>query len=362
MTYLEVYNEIMRIVWGETAPPPSVTSLILGAGTTDTSISSTAFVYRIGGKPYTSLVNAIGTAFSAADTINTGAAAGYYWGIWLIQINTSGTISTKSPSADQVYTIEALAIAAIPSADANNYIMGYVTIQSNTGASWTANTDDLVAESDCNDINFYSLCVGSYKGSNGVIARARKQIQENHNYWFMENERSISLLENEIEYNLPATFKQEISVMYYDSDTEVYREIDKLNQKEYTDYLENYLITALLGDYVSKATTLSVGSTAENIANTACRYRINGTSYTASANAVGTAFTSADTINTAGSTGLYWGVWAVQINSSGTISTKSPSSNQVYTTEALAIAALPSADTDNVILGYVTVNSLSHTA
>ncbi|MCG7853059.1 MAG: hypothetical protein MIO92_11115, partial [Methanosarcinaceae archaeon] len=157
-------------------------------------------------------------------------------------------------------------------------------------------------------------------------------------------------------------FKQEISVMYYDSDTEVYREIDKLNQKEYTDYLENYLITALLGDYVSKATTLSVGSTAENIANTACRYRVNGTSYTASANAVGTAFTSADTINTAGSTGLYWGVWAVQINSSGTISTKSPSSNQVYTTEALAIAALPSADTDNVILGYVTVNSLSHTA
>jgi hypothetical protein len=35
--------------------------------------------------------------------------------------------------------------------------MGYVTIQNNASSAWTANTDDLVAGSDCNDINFYSV-------------------------------------------------------------------------------------------------------------------------------------------------------------------------------------------------------------
>lgn len=92
--------------------------------------------------------------FSAADTINTGTAAGDYWGIWLVQINAAGTISTKSPSSDQVYASEALAIAAKPAADSGNVELGYITVEANTDSAWTANTDDLTPASDCQAGNY----------------------------------------------------------------------------------------------------------------------------------------------------------------------------------------------------------------
>ncbi|MCP4595076.1 hypothetical protein, partial [Neptuniibacter sp.] len=126
----------------------------LSTGTTPEEIASTAFDCRINGVAYT--VAAADSTFTAADTINTGAAAGSFWGVWLIQVNSAGTISTSSPSADQVYTTEALAIAALPSVTADNVSIGYVAVQSNSGASWTANTDDLTAGSDCLDLNYYN--------------------------------------------------------------------------------------------------------------------------------------------------------------------------------------------------------------
>lgn len=93
--------------------------------------------------------------FSAADTINVGAAAGVKWGIWLVQITAAGTVSTKSPSADQVYASEAAAIAAKPAPDASNIELGYITVAANDTSAWTATTDDLVAASDCSAVNFY---------------------------------------------------------------------------------------------------------------------------------------------------------------------------------------------------------------
>jgi hypothetical protein len=95
--------------------------------------------------------------FSAADTINTGTAAGSFWGVWLVQINASGTVSTVSPSSDQVYATEAAAINALPVPEGDNVPIGYITVQSNAGVAWTANTDDLTAASDCLLSYFYDF-------------------------------------------------------------------------------------------------------------------------------------------------------------------------------------------------------------
>jgi hypothetical protein len=92
--------------------------------------------------------------FTAADTINTGAAAGTYWGIWLVQLSTLGAFSTKSPASDQTYATEALAIAALPTADTDTVGIGYITVNSNEATAWTANTDDLTDASDCVEANF----------------------------------------------------------------------------------------------------------------------------------------------------------------------------------------------------------------
>ena len=97
--------------------------------------------------------------FSAADTINTGTAVGSFWGAWLVQINAAGTISTKSVSADQVYTSEALAIAALPAVDTGNVSLGYITINANDDSSWTANTDDMTDASDCATASFTDTAV-----------------------------------------------------------------------------------------------------------------------------------------------------------------------------------------------------------
>lgn len=118
--------------------------------------TTTETIYRIGGLPYTKVATD-NLVFSAADTINTGAAAGDYWGVWLVQVDAAGTVSTKSPAADQVYASEAAAIAALPTVDANNIQLGYITVEANNGTDWVANTDDMTPASDCQAANFYDL-------------------------------------------------------------------------------------------------------------------------------------------------------------------------------------------------------------
>lgn len=115
--------------------------------------TTTTAVYRIGGIQYSKAATTA-LVFSAADTINTAAGAGQFWGIWLVQINAAGAVSTKSPAADQTYANEAAAIAALPAADAGNVALGYITVQSKEATSWTATTDDLTAASDCAAANF----------------------------------------------------------------------------------------------------------------------------------------------------------------------------------------------------------------
>lgn len=133
-----------------------INATALSVGTTPEQVASTAFQYKIDGVTYHKAAVAAGTAFTAADTINTGAAAGFFWGIWAVQVDSAGTISTKSPASDQTYTTEALAIAALPAADAGNVVIGYVTVKTLEDVDWVAQTDDLTDASDCTEANFYN--------------------------------------------------------------------------------------------------------------------------------------------------------------------------------------------------------------
>lgn len=100
-------------------------------------------------------------AFDAADTINTAGAAGLFFGSWLVQFPTAGTpsIIPAGGLSDQVYTSAAAALAAAKatSPTALHVVAGYVTIGANSGASWTANTDDLTPGSDCVSVNYESV-------------------------------------------------------------------------------------------------------------------------------------------------------------------------------------------------------------
>jgi hypothetical protein len=123
--------------------------------------TTTTAIYTISGVAYAK-VAADNIVFSAADTVNTAGAAGTFWGIWLVQVDAAGTVTTKSPAANQVYTSEALAIAALPAVTALNVALGYITVNSNDTDAWIANTDDLTpAGADCLDANFYNVTVKS---------------------------------------------------------------------------------------------------------------------------------------------------------------------------------------------------------
>lgn len=116
-------------------------------------------------------------------------------------------------------------------------------------------------------------------------------------------------------------------------------------------------LLAWVQDRLLSIATLAISATAEKFKTTTTSYyQIAGIQYSKNATDNLT-FTAADTINTAGDDGDYWGAWLVQINAAGTISTKSVDDDQVYTSEADAIAALPDADADNVALGYIVINA-----
>jgi len=128
----------------------------LSKGSTPENVATTAGQFRIDGVTYTKAAVPAGTAFSAADTINTAGAAGKKWGAWNVQIVGAGTITTKAVGADQSYTTEALAIAALPAVETGKLIIGYVTVQAKEATKWTAGTDDLTAASDCTGAFYYS--------------------------------------------------------------------------------------------------------------------------------------------------------------------------------------------------------------
>jgi len=101
-----------------------------------------AYRFRIAGLAIIKAV-ATGIAMVAAKTINTAAGAGTFWGVFAVQINAAGTVTVLAPTNDQVHTTEALAIAALPSAASDNVLIGFITLESKTGAAWTSVTDSM---------------------------------------------------------------------------------------------------------------------------------------------------------------------------------------------------------------------------
>lgn len=103
--------------------------------------------FNVGGVTYTKTATT-GLTFTAAHVVSASK-----YGVILVQINTSGTISTKVPSATQAYNSAALALAALPAPDAGKVALGYIAIAAKA-ATWTANTDDLTNGSDLTTATF----------------------------------------------------------------------------------------------------------------------------------------------------------------------------------------------------------------
>lgn len=85
---------------------------------------------------------ATGITFSAAHVVSATK-----FGVIAIQINASGTVSSKVPSATQAYESAAEAVSNLPAADSGNLLISYIVIEADSG-DWTANTDDLTDASD----------------------------------------------------------------------------------------------------------------------------------------------------------------------------------------------------------------------
>lgn len=144
---------------GLITPRPDTADALVVAGTLAVSATAEKFkttttaVYRIAGVTYTKAATD-NLVFSAGHIV---AATKY--GVVLVQINAAGTVSTKVPGATQSYNTANLALAALPSPDAGNAALGYITLDnsgsdgSSTGA-WTANTDDLTDTGDITAAGF----------------------------------------------------------------------------------------------------------------------------------------------------------------------------------------------------------------
>ena len=126
----------------------SIGTLAISAAAAEKFKTTTTAYYTLDGIQYSKAATD-NLVFSANDTINTGTAEGDFFGVWLVQVNAAGTVSTKSPATDQSYTSADLALGALPTADANNTALGYIIIGANTDSAWTANTDDMTPASDC---------------------------------------------------------------------------------------------------------------------------------------------------------------------------------------------------------------------
>lgn len=97
------------------------------------------------------------------------------------------------------------------------------------------------------------------------------------------------------------------------------------------------------------APTFSVHSTPEQMAATISRFRVGG-KYVEKAAATAIAFSAGHIVSAS-----KYGVILIQTDNAGTLSTKVPASTQAYNSAALAVAALPAADTSKLALGYVII-------
>lgn len=82
---------------------------------------------------------------SANTSFNTGTSkviTADKWGAALLSLDSTGT-ATVTYATGNAYDSEALAIAALTVPAATHTVLGYVTIQTGSGVTWTAGTDAL---------------------------------------------------------------------------------------------------------------------------------------------------------------------------------------------------------------------------
>jgi hypothetical protein len=118
------------------------------------------FVGRLNGETFGKAATT-GLTFTAAHVVTASK-----YGIILVQITPAGVFSTKVPAATpttaMAYNTAALALAALPAADAGNVAVGYIAIANNAG-DWTANTDDMTAASDVTTATFTDVAALTFQ-------------------------------------------------------------------------------------------------------------------------------------------------------------------------------------------------------
>jgi len=156
----------------------AIGTLLISGAAAEKFKTTTIAEYTVNGVPATKAATD-NLVFTLNDTINVGAATGTFWGAWLVQINLAGDVSTLAAGglADQVYVSEALAVAALPSADADKAALGYITVNSDTDVDWVANTDDMTDANDCTTADFYDGVAGQKNGKPIGVAVNATQIE-----------------------------------------------------------------------------------------------------------------------------------------------------------------------------------------
>lgn len=116
-----------------------LTTATLAIGSTDTKIATALVQYVIKGVAYQK------AAVTAGTTLAAGTIPIDKWGLYLLSIDSAGTI-TCTAAADNFttgYATEAAAIAALPATPANNASLGYATVQTASGTTFVGGTDSL---------------------------------------------------------------------------------------------------------------------------------------------------------------------------------------------------------------------------
>ena len=129
-----------------------VTEAALAIGSTPEQVANGAFDYRISDVHYTKGAVAAGTAISGF-TVAVSKFGGF-----VVQVDSSGTITTQAPVAAMSYDTIADANTAVDAltADPETIIIGKVLIE-NDASLWTAGTDDLTNASDVTTASFISI-------------------------------------------------------------------------------------------------------------------------------------------------------------------------------------------------------------
>ena len=155
--YASAVTDAVTGIVGIVAPGTSIEGVTMVIGGTNTKYKvSVAFTALMPNKSATVVAGVVGTlppivnvpvtdnlVFSSAFTINVAAAAGVHWGAVRVQMDSTGTFSTKVSSADQAYTSETPAINAAPKPDAGFFDCGTISIEMATGTTFTAKTTAL---------------------------------------------------------------------------------------------------------------------------------------------------------------------------------------------------------------------------